>query len=130
MIGDIVGYCTIKKNSASIITAGDRKDYEYAFCLRVLEINEGGDVLCLAPDGKSIASVNGEDVKNIFKCSTIGECILPPNLSDFEKFLYVEKLINRTGGYNSIIKSMVIAASLHSGKYTDDFLFQKQYKNY
>ena len=38
----------------------------------------------------------------------------------------VSKRMFRKGGYNDIVKKMVIAASLNRGEFNDVFLFQKQ----
>lgn len=43
-----------------------------------------------------------------------------------EQMMYVHKVTTRKGGYNNLLKNMVIQVSLMNGKLTDDFLFQKE----
>jgi hypothetical protein len=38
----------------------------------------------------------------------------------------VEKRVMRKGGYNNMVRHLVIATSLHSNEFNDKFLFTKQ----
>jgi hypothetical protein len=118
MVGDIVGYCLIKSDATTC--AGARKPEEFiGKILRVMEFNPEGDVLVVNQQGTALAMFDACDVKQKFECDFVGDYIIPPNLNYIEKTVYASKWMNRQGGYNNIIKQMVIAISLAKGKYSD-----------
>ena len=49
-----------------------------------------------------------------------------PNLDMFNEMMYVTKAQQRKGGYNEIVRNMVIAASLMKGNFHDSFLWALQ----
>lgn len=121
----VVGYCIIKNNSTTGISAAPMSDFEGEFC-RVLEFGQDECVLIVNRKATALATFDKCDVASSFKCANFGEIIIPPGLNEIEKIQYAMKLQNRKGGYCSIVRNMVIAASLNKGEYTDNFLFQKQ----
>jgi hypothetical protein len=124
MLGDIVGYCQIKSGAKS---GKPETEYDFtkAIFLRVMEFDSEGGVLVINPEATELAMFDVVDVKCSFKCEVYMGCILPPDLDIMQKMLYANKLMGRKGGYNLIIKNMVIMTSLHKGRYSDGFLFQK-----
>lgn len=121
---EVVGYCTINRNA----TTGRGEDL-HTFIgkdCRVLEFAKDGGVLVLNQQATSVAMFDKQDVYRKFECGTDGHVICPPNLNIFEKMAYFTKVTTRKGGYNNLLKNMVIQASLMKGKLNDDFLFQKE----
>lgn len=66
------------------------------------------------------------DVEMWFECIKFGDVLLPPEVEDNYLKLISEssKRLSRKGGYNQIVRRMVVAYSLQKGKFYDDFLFQ------
>jgi hypothetical protein len=83
-------------------------------------------VLVLNPEGTALASFDKEDVQRSFKCGYSGGIVTPPDLDMLNQMLYVTKAQQRKGGYNNLVRNMVIAASLSKGEFSDSFLWQKQ----
>jgi hypothetical protein len=63
------------------------------------------------------------DVARYFFCEEVCGIVCPPNLTELQKIGFRMSRLTRKGGYNNLIRNMVIAASLHKGEFTDDFLF-------
>lgn len=123
-----VGYCVIRKNSTTGISTAPISDFE-GKPIRVMEFGVDDCVLVINNEGTVLATFNKEDVAASFKCSIHGEYILPPGIEDHNLiavFTHTEKLANRKGGYNNIIRNMIIATSLHKGEYTVNWLFENQ----
>ncbi len=91
-----------------------------------MEFAKDGGVLVISSDAEELAMFNKEDVVRKFECSVETDFVLPPNLDHFEKIAYKAKCMSRKGGYNHIVKEMVIASSLHKGEFNDGFLWQLQ----
>jgi hypothetical protein len=125
MVGDIVGYCLIKKDTKTLVSAEPVKSFTEHPC-RVLEFAIDGGAMILNPQATGIAMVEKEDIISKFECGSQGDFIFPPKLTLFEQMAYVTRLMQRKGGYNDTLRKMVIGASLHSGKFNDNFLWQKQ----
>ncbi len=121
---DIVGYCDIKKDAKTCKWTKFPEKFIDQGALRVMEFDQEGGVLALARDGSCLAMFDACDVYRKFECTVHSEYILPPKLDMLEQGIYVAKLMNRKGGYNNLLKAMVIQGSLMKGKYNDDFLFQ------
>lgn len=137
MIGDIKGFVSIKSLDNSLIGYDEQlnpKIYQEikdavlkALALPIIDIavNNSG-FLVVEPGGRAIVDVNMKDVNSWFECSAVGEILLPPNLNFIETINEFAKRMTRKGGYSNIVRNMVIASSLHYGKFNDDFLFIKQ----
>ena len=82
--------------------------------------------LILNKQHTAMADVQMSDVDRYFLCEIVCGVVLPPNLTQEQKAAGVAKRISRKGGYNHIVKNMVIAASLTKGEFNDDFLFELQ----
>ena len=121
---DIVGYCTIDRNA----TTGVAKNINSFLGkdLRVMEFAADGGVLVLNPEATELAMFDKKDVYRKFECTICGDVICPPRLDMMGQMAYTYKVTTRKGGYNPLLKGMVIQASLMKGKFNDSFLFQKQ----
>ena len=120
----VVGYCRIRKNPTTGV--GPELNTFAGTTVRVMEFDNWGGVLAVNPQGTAMAMFERDDIETSFKCTTVGDVLMPPNLNEFEQLLYHGKVLCRKGGYNSLLKQMVIEASLHRGQFNDQFLFQKQ----
>lgn len=144
MVGDIKGYCILKSDadltkcmhSGSNDPFNNRSDEEIqkelkeiwiSRRLRCLEINEDTEsFLLISSDGVKIGMVDKKDVGYYFHCEEQNGIILPPNLDFMDQMVYAARAMNRKGGYNNIVKHLVIAASLHRGEFCDSILWAKQ----
>lgn len=89
-------------------------------------VNNSG-FLCIVRDPDCLVDVRSMDsVHRYFLCDSMGDILLPPGLPEKQKFIEITKRVTRDGGYNTVIKNMVIAASLSKGEFYDDFLFTKR----
>lgn len=91
-----------------------------------MEFGHDGCVLVINPQSTALAMFEKEDIYRSFKCGYFSGVLTPPELNHIEEMLYYHKAISRKGGYNRVLMNMVIQASLMKGKFTDDFLWQKQ----
>lgn len=123
-MNNIAGYCTINKYATTGV--GINLESFVGKNCRVIEFARDGGVLVLNNEATAIAMFDKDDVIRKFECCQFGEIIVPPKLDFIEQSLYVSKRINRKGGYNYIIRNMIIEYSLIKGKLTDDFLFQNE----
>lgn len=123
---ELQGFCTIKKDAKSGSGTENLEWFLGKDCA-VMEFSEhDGSVLVMDWDGRGLAMFDKEDVQRKFECRMSGDVIYPPKLNLTEQMTYFSKVINRKGGYNKLLKNMVIQASLLKGEFYDDFLFQKQ----
>ena len=123
-MNNIVGFCTISKNATSCRGAENPSEFTGKDCA-VVEFSNG-DVLVLNPQGTALAMFEQKDVYRKFKCGYVNNVVTPPNLDLIGQMAYVGKCMTRKGGYNNILKNMVIVASLQKGEFYDSFLWQKQ----
>ena len=137
MIGDAKGYCLLKSLEHCFIgydeeldPAGFReiKESLVARPLRIVDIAvDNSGFLVLEPNGRALVDVRSmDDVYRHFLCDEYGGVLLPCGLSAEEKMIQSMRRLTRKGGYNELLRKMVIATSLHSGEFNDDFLFAKQ----
>ena len=122
---EIVGYCIIKKNATTGTGCKDQSKFVGQTC-RVMDFAEDGGVLVMNHQGTEIATFDREDVARSFKCKEFSDVICPADMSSFEQLIYVAKCQSRKGGYNHILKNMVIARSLMKGKFDESFLWAMQ----
>lgn len=122
---DVVGYCTIKKDATT--GSGSKIDTFLGKDVRVMEFTPEGDVLVINQEATAMAMFDACDVVRKFKCCLSGDVICPPGLNLIEQMTYHAKVTMRKGGYNNLLRNMVIQASLHKGEFNDSFLFQQQY---
>ena len=120
-----VGFALIKKNPTTVIGTDHIQKFDSAV-VQVMEFDRWGGILAISPDGSCLAMIDKEDIKSSFQCKIIGNFICPPNLGFFEEQMYCAKCLARKGGYNDLLRKMVIGASLHKGKFNDNFLWQLQ----
>lgn len=121
---DIVGFCSINPK-ATTCKAENPEEFIGQICA-VFEFAADGGVLVLNPQGTALAMFDKKDVWKSFKCNIFNGVVVPHNLNPIEKAAYAMQRITRKGGYNHIVRQMVIVASLHKGVLNDNFLFQKQ----
>ena len=124
MLGDIEGYCIIKQGAKGISTIPLENFYEKR--IRVLEFGHGDCVLVVNNESTALATFEKEAVKASFKCGATQTHIFPPGLDIIQQMAYISKLETRKGGWDPILKEMVIQYSLMKGEYTDNLLWQKQ----
>lgn len=137
MVGEIKGYCTLKSLD-NVFIGYDEDAFPKVYKeiqerslqnpLRIIDIGrDNSGFLALEPGGLCLLDIRSmEGVDKYFFCESSGDYILPPNLTYKDKFGYIFKCMNRKGGYDNIIRRMVIFASLHSGKFDDRFLWDKE----
>jgi len=121
---EVVGYCTIHRDAKT--GTGMNLEKFIGKDVRVMEFAKDGGVLVISADAQSMATFDKEDVYRKFECSISGDVICPPDMNVIEQMMYHTKVITRKGGYNNILRNMVIEASLMKGKFVDGFLFAKQ----
>lgn len=127
MIGDIRGYCTLKNINTVKGYIYNPEELLKAPFLRIFDIAVGNDgFMILNPQGTALAMVDMPDVDRYFLCDDMAGVLIPPDLTFMQQLIEVAMRQSRKGGYNEIIRRMVIGASLHAGKFNDDFLFEKQ----
>jgi hypothetical protein len=121
---EVTGYCTISKNATT--GRGENLQSFIGKDCRVFEFSTDGGVLVVNSEATGVAMFDKEDVVRKFECRVVGDVLCPPQLNVVEQMVYVAKVTMRKGGYNNLLKNMVIQASLAKGKLSDDFLFQKE----
>lgn len=128
---EVVGYAIISK-TASTGTSAISLDEFRGQTVRVFEFAEDGGVLVLNAKATGLAMFDKEDVRASFKCclfpSPMGDVVCPPELKDnfIKKVEYATRVNMRKGGYNNLLKEMIVHASLHKGKFNDHLLWAKQ----
>ena len=125
MINQIVGFARIKKEAPSCTGEKNPSEFTGQNCA-VMEFGIDDCVLVLNPKSTALAMIDKEDVVASFKCGYINGVVTPPNLNIIEQMDYVIKAQMRKGGYNHIIREMVIAASLHKKQFNDRFIWELQ----
>jgi hypothetical protein len=121
---DVVGYAIIREGADAISPIPLEKFYKNR--VRVMEFATDGGVLVIDNYASGLAMFDKKDVISSFRCEPFMGVICPPNLTMGEKFEYYARCMNRQGGYNSIVREMVIAVSLHRGEFSDSLLWQAQ----
>lgn len=127
---DLVGYCVIKKDA----TTGNGMEPESFLgkTVRVMEFARDGGVLVVNNAATAMCMFDKEDIArsfstiHSFKCGQVGDVVTPPGLNALEQMMYAAKAMARKGGYNHIVREMVIASSLHRGEFCDSVLWAKQ----
>lgn len=122
---DYVGFAHIDKNATTIKGAKNPNEFIGKTCA-VMEFDCDGGALILNPEQTAMAMVDKKDIYRRFECIVSGNTICPPNQNAIETMMYVTKCVTRKGGYNNILRNMVIEASLMKGVFTDNFLWQLQ----
>ena len=116
------------KNATTLNGTRNPRKYLTGHRLRVMEFAQDGGAMVYAPDGTEIAMVEECDIRAKFKCCVVGDMVMHPDLADdiFGQVAYQTKVLERKGGYEPILKELVIAASLHRGEFCDSVLWAKQ----
>lgn len=135
---ELKGYCTLKSTRHVVIGLDpdlnpteynklkDELDHGCLLTIVDIAVNNTG-FLCFASDPGCVVDVQSmDDVYKYFYCDKFNDVLLPPGLDDTQKLIQSIKRVTRDGGYNHIIRKMVIGASLIKGEFTDDFLFTKR----
>ena len=124
-MNNIVGFAHIKKDATTCKGARNPGEFLGEICA-VMEFGVDGCILALNPQGTAMAMFDKEDLSASFKCGYVNGVVTPPDLNMMEQMMYVAKAQTRKGGYNNILKQMVIAVSLHKNQFNDNFLWQMQ----
>lgn len=120
----IKGFCILKSTQTVRGYAGDIAELLNT-PLVIFDVAVNGDgFLIMNKSMTAMADVRMPDVDRYFLCEIIGGVVIPPDLSIEQKMAEITKRRARKGGYNDIIKNMVIAGSLAKGKFDDRFLFE------
>ena len=120
---NIKGFCMLKSTQTVRGYAGNAAEL-LGTPLAIFDVAVNGDgFLVFNKEMTALADVRMPDVDLYFLCEIVNGVVIPPNLSFEQKMAEVAKRIGRKGGYNNIIKNMVIAGSLAKGKFDDRFLF-------
>lgn len=137
-LGTIKGYLMLKSLDNIFIGINEEYDYEHyqkvksdilKFPIRIIDIGvEDSGYLCVPPDASCLVDVRDKaSVRNIFFCDEEGDILIPPGIDDMVKrMVEFTKRSMRQGGYDRIVRNMVIAASLQKGEFYDDFLFKNE----
>ena len=122
---DIVGFCILKSevDTDPIMPAPQGWANKP---IRVLEFDKYGGVLALDNSATAMGMFDKEHITHSFKCGILGDIICPPDLNEIDKMMYTGRIMSRKGGYDPVLKHIVIGASLHSGEFNDSMLWQKQ----
>ena len=124
-MNDIVGFVHINKNATTCKGAENPSEFIEQTCA-VIEFGLDDCVWVLNPQSTALAMFDKEDVYRSFKCGYSNGIVTPPNLEMLEQMMYVAKAQQRKGGYNGLVRNMVIEASLMKGKFHDSFLWAMQ----
>lgn len=119
---EIVGFARISKNAPEVTTRAPMENFRGQAC-PVYEFAEDGGVLVRDIKGLALAMFDKKDVHSSFRCSWFSHIICPPDLDWLAQSAYVIRCQERKGGYEKILRSMVIQASLALGKFHDNFLW-------
>lgn len=128
---EVVGYAIISKTATTGTSAISLDEFR-GQTVRVFEFASDGGVLVINAKATGLAMFDKQDVKASFECSLfpspMGDVVCPPEMkNDFLKKAQYATLVNsRKGGYNNLLKDMIVAASLHYGKFNDHLLWAKQ----
>jgi hypothetical protein len=120
-MGDVVGYALIDRDAKTGV-GPDIKSF-LGEQVRVMEFAQDGGVLVLNREASAMAMFDKCDVVRSFKCGEIAGVITPPDLSLVDQMIYIANASARKGGYNHIVKYMVVAASLHRNEFCDSLLW-------
>ena len=137
MIGEVKGYCLLKSTEHCFIGYNEKSDpagYReikeslVGRPLRIVDVAvDNSGFLVLAPNGRALVDVRSmDDVDRHFLCDELADVLIPCGLSPQEKMMESMRRMNRKGGYNELLRKMVIVASLQKKEFNDDFLFAKQ----
>lgn len=121
---DVVGYATIKKD-AEVFSTVPMTEFQ-GQDVRVFEFDRDGGALVINSKATGLAHFDKEHILRKFECCVVGNVLTPPGLNMIAQTMYVGKVLSRKGGYNDLLKNMVIQASLMKGKFNDQFLFAVQ----
>ncbi len=124
-MNDIVGFVHINKNATTCKGAKNPNEFIGQTCA-VMEFGDDGCVLVLNPQGTALAMFDKEDCYRSFKCGYSNGVVTPPHLANLDQMMYVLKSQQRKGGYNWLVRNMVIESSLMKGEFHDNFLWQMQ----
>lgn len=122
---DIVGFCMLKTevDKDPVMKAPNGWANKP---IRVLEFDAWGGVLALDNSATAMGMFDKEMIIHSFKCTIVGDMICPPDLDHIEQLMYTGRVMTRKGGYDPILKHLIIGASLHSNKFNDKLLWHNQ----
>ena len=129
MIGAIDGgFVQMKIDADCKHAVGNPEDYQGQI-LRAMELNDKTQsALILNKNGTAMGMFDYDQIDLKFKGKLVSGVVMPLTYNDnpMLELIEVAKRTERKGGYNSIVKNMVIVTSLQRGEFNDNFLFQKQ----
>lgn len=118
---DTKGYAMIRTGAPGTSVIDLKEFYDHP--VRVMEFARDGSVLVVNAEATGLASFEPEDVLQKFECTEVGHVICPPGLDPVGQMMYSGRCLTRKGGYNQLLRNMVVVASLKKGTFTDGFLW-------
>lgn len=101
-------------------------DFQGKICI-ALEINhKSKSVLLLNPEQTALGAFDLDQIDRYFECRCFSGLLVPPDLNTFQTMEYIGRVFSYTQNLTrdmNFIKKMVIAASLHKGKFEDSIYF-------
>ena len=94
--------------------------------IRVLEFDAWGGVLALDTTATAMGMFDKKDIIKSFECGHMDGIITPPKMNTLQQMAYMARVLSRKGGYDPILKHLVIGSSLHSNKFNDHILWYNQ----
>jgi hypothetical protein len=92
--------------------------------IMALELNDRTKSALLL-NGTNMGMFDYDDLIAHFQCQMVGDVLVPVGLNEIDKMLYHGLVIGRNGGYNTMVRQMVIMSSLHRREFSDNILWQK-----
>jgi hypothetical protein len=122
---DPQGYAILKPSADCTMAVGEPQNWLNPKAIHIaMELNDRSQSALLI-NGAEMGMFEYSDLQHYFRCDRQGEILLPPGLDMFEQMLYASLATQRNGGYNEIVKKMVIMASFHKNEFNDNFIWQK-----
>jgi hypothetical protein len=121
---NLVGYALIPANADLVST---HPETFKGRIVRVLEFSKDSNgtidgCLCINGEATAIADVRTKP-KHYFECSLFGSYITPPNISELDKMIYVNRLIAKNIDSDTW-RIAIVANSMSYNKYTDNDLIK------
>ena len=113
---ELQGYALVKKDANCSYGMGPASIWQ-GNIVRVVEFNDSSEsVLVTSRDGNAMCMFDFKDLKTSFKCQDYFNVLIPVVKGEANKVFEAMKRQQRKGGYDQIVRQMVIQASIHSGE--------------
>lgn len=119
---ELKGYAELKTDASPHFCMGPLENYR-GQVLRVMDWGVDGSVLVLNMQGIELGDFPPEAIYRSFRCKEHGMVLLPPDMGLLEQMVYTTRCLTRKGGYDKLVRWMVIGASLAREKFEDGLLW-------